>query len=486
MKTKNIYISIVLAVLLSACSKDFTNLSPKSDIATTNFYNTADDFKTAVSGAYGSLQLGGVFGNIYVFGDITTDDTWPSVSGSVTDQDQFDKFYLITTNPFVLSAWNDSYKGIARCNAILSRIDAVTFKNDDLKKQYKAEAKFIRSLIYFNLVRIFGDVPLVLTEISNPDQGYTFGRNPKTEVYTQIEKDLTDAIDGLKSKTAYASTDLGRATNSAAQALLGKVLLTEHKYADAAIQLKKVIDSQIYSLLPSYADVFKANNKNHAESVFDVQYKSGSIGEGNSLPNSFAPENSGNSVIQFGGAGNDRPSTDLEQAYETGDLRKSASMATFYINASGVRVDYYYCKKYWDTPAVANDNNNNFPVIRYSDVLLMYAECLNEVGYVADGDAFKYLNLVRQRAGLPVKTSAAISNQASFRLAMEQERRVEFAFEGQRWFDLVRTGRAITVLNSKSAQIGIKKTLTDANLIFPIPQSQVDINKNKITQNPGY
>ena len=116
----------------------------------------------------------------------------------------------------------------------------------------------------------------------------------------------------------------------------------------------------------------------------------------------------------------------------------------------------------------------------------MYSECLNEIGYAADGDAFVYLNKVRTRALLANSTSATVTSQASFRLTMEQERRVEFAFEGQRWFDLVRTGRAVPVLNAKAVQIGIKKVLTDNNLVFPIPQSQVDINKDKITQNPGY
>lgn len=485
MNTKVLYISFICAIFFGACSKDFTDLSPISDIATSNFYKTSSDFKNAVSGAYGALQFSGVFGNIYVFGDVASDDTYPAISGSVTDQDQFDKFYLITTNPFISGAWNDSYKGIARCNAILDRIDAADF-NADLKKQYTNEAKFVRALIYFNLVRIYGNVPLVLKEITNPDQGYEYNRNPKAEVYAQIEKDLSEAIDGLKTKSEYAAIDMGRATKGAAQSLLGKVLLTEHKYTEAAVQLKKVIDSQIYDLLPLYADVFKVSNKNHKESVLDVQYKAGSLGEGNGLPNSFAPENSGNAVIQFGGGGNNRPSADLEQAFESGDARKDASMATFYINTSGKRVDYYYCKKYWDTPIVSGDNNNNFPIIRYSDVILMYAECLNEAGYVSDGDAFVYLNKVRKRALLNDKTSATVANQASFRLAIEQERRVEFAFEGQRWFDLVRTGRAIPVLNAKATQIGIKKTLTEDNMLFPVPQSQVDINKDKIKQNTGY
>lgn len=484
MKTQIFYLFILLTVFAS-CSSEFTDLAPVSDIATSNFYKTGDDFKNAVSGAYSSLQFGGTYGgNYYVFGDIPSDDSKPVVSGSVTDQDEFDRFYIRTTNPYTSGCWNDCYKGIARCNAILDRIDAVDL-NADLKNQYIGESKFVRALIYFKLVRVFGDVPLIVNEITNPDQGYEFGRSPKAEVYAQIEKDLAEAASVLPA--VYKSDDIGRATKGAANALLGRVLLYQKKYSEAAIKLKLVVDSGIYDLLPTYGDCFKASGKNHKESVFDVQYKSGGLGEGNSLPNSFAPENSGNAVIKFGGGGNNRPTPDLESEYEAGDLRKDATMATSYISEKGVKVDYYFCKKYWDTPATSGDNNNNYPIVRYSDVLLMYAECLNESGYQANGDAFNYLNRIRNRAGLASKTGTDIPTQAAFRLAMEHERRVEFAFEGLRWFDLVRTDRAIPVLNSKSSQIGIlTPPLNQNNLVFPIPQSQIDINSEKITQNPGY
>ncbi|MBN8824663.1 MULTISPECIES: RagB/SusD family nutrient uptake outer membrane protein [unclassified Spirosoma] len=483
MKVSKIYISLLFSLTLSSCSKEFLDLKPISSATSDNFYKTADDFKNAVNGAYASLQSGGIFGNSYVFGDVASDNTVPPASGSVTDQDEFDRFYIKTTNPFISGRWNDSYTAIARYNTILDKIGGVSM-DENLKNRYIAETKFLRAMVYFNLVRTFGDVPLVLKAISNPDEGYEYGRSPKADVYAQIEKDLTDAEGVLP--VSYATAEVGRATKGAAKALLGKVYLTEKKYAQAVAKLKEVIDLGVYDILPNYADVFKVSNKNNKESVFDVQYKSGGAGEGNSWPNSFAPENSGNAVIAFGGGGNNQPTADLINAYESGDKRKDVSLATSYVNASGQTIPYNFVKKYYDTPATNGDNGNNIPVIRYADVLLMYAESLNEVGYQSNGDAFAYLNKIRNRAGLASKTATDIPTQQAFRLAMEQERRVEFAFEGQRWYDLVRTDRAIPVLNSKKDQIRLVNVLTENNLVDPIPQSQIDINRSKIQQNPGY
>ncbi len=432
----------------------------------------------ALNGAYGALQTAGQYGNFYVVSEIPSDDTKPVLSGSVTDQDEFDKFYLRTTNPFLATRWADGYRGIYRTNAILDRIGAVQM-DETLKKRIGAEAKFLRALMYFNLVRVFGDVPLVLKEIADPAEGYDYGRAPVSEVYTQIIKDLSESEGSLPDR--YTGVDVGRITKGAAKALLGKVYLTRKQYNEAATKLKEVIDGGVYDLLPNYADIFKAANKNHKESIFDIQYKKGSIGEGSSFANTFAPENSGNSVIQFGGGGNNQPTADLVNAYEKGDLRFNASMATGYTNAAGVRVEYNYIKKYADAPTVVNDSEDNFPVLRFADVLLMYAEALNETAKPAE--ALPLLNRVRKRAGLPDLTSLT---QAEMRIALEQERRVELAFEGHRWFDLVRTGRAISVLTPKAASIGIKANLTENNLIFAIPQSQIDINPSKIKQNTGY
>lgn len=477
MKTKYILVGL-LTLSLTACKEKFLDLSPVSAVGTSTFFKTQSDVLTALNGAYGAMQFNGQYGQLYVVAEIPSDDTNPVLSGSVTDQDEFDKFYVRTTNPYTLARWNDGYRGIYRCNAVIGQIAGIKM-DEILKKRIVGEAKFLRALMYFNLVRVFGDVPLVLTEITDPLQGYEYGRTPVADVYTQIAKDLSDA-EGVLS-VSYTGADIGRATSGAAKALLGKVYLTQKRYADAVAKLKEVIDKGTYSLLSNYADLFKAANKNSRESIFDVQYKKGNIGEGSPFANAYAPENSGNAVIAFGGGGNNRPMPDLDSSYEPGDPRRNVSMASSYVNSSGATINYYYVKKYADPPVVSGDSEDNWYVLRYADVLLLYAEALNETGKPAD--ALPYLNQIRKRVGLADK---AITTQADMRLAIEQERRVELAFEGHRWFDLVRTGRALPVLQVKATAIGIKTALSENNLIFPIPQSQIDINSTKIKQNPGY
>lgn len=482
MKHLKIYSMVLAAILTVSCQDSFLDLQPVSSAASGNFYKTAADMKVALNAAYASLQSGGISINKYVFGEISSDNTSPVASGSVTDQDEFDRFYIRTTNPFISGRWNDGYNAISRANTVLEKIVAVEM-SEELKKRYIAEAKFLRAFVYFELVRTFGDVPLVVKSLtSSLDEAYEYGRSPAAEVYGQIEKDLTEAEADLP--VSYTGADIGRATKGAVKSLLGKVYLTQGKAAPAAAKLREVIDLNSYELV-SYADAFDPAKKNGKEAVFEIQFSAG-IGEGNSWPNSFAPQNSGNAVINFGGGGNNRPTQDLIDAYEPGDLRKDFSLATSYVNASGQTIQDVYVRKYRFSPALNGDNGNNIPVIRYADVLLMYAECLNEQSYQANGEAFRYLNMIRKRAGLPEKTASEIPDQAAFRLAMERERRVEFAFEGHRWYDLVRTGRAVAVINSKASDINLVAPITQNNLVFPIPQSQIEINRNKITQNPGY
>jgi starch-binding outer membrane protein, SusD/RagB family len=483
MKKIKFYIPIVAALALHSCSKDFLDLQPVSSASSGSFYKNAADIKVALSGAYAALQSGGISTNNYVFGEIRSDNTYPVASGSVTDQDEFDRFYIRTTNPFISARWNDSYNAITRVNTILERIDAIEM-DAALKTRYIAECKFLRGYVYFELVRTYGDVPLITKSLtSSLNEAYDYGRNPVTEVYAQIEKDLAEAEPDLPA--SYTGADIGRITKGATNGLLGKVLLTQKKFDVAAVRLKAVIDSKLYDTLP-YADIFDANKKNGKEAVFEIQFAAGMSGEGNPWPNAFAPQNSGNAVIAFGGGGNNRPTQDLIDAYEPGDIRKDFSLATSYVNAAGRTIQDVFVRKYRGNPAINNDNANNIPIIRYSDVLLMYAECLNEIAYNGGGEAMTYLNMIRRRAGLSTKTSADIPDQAAFRVAMERERRVEFAFEGHRWYDLVRTGRAIPVINSKAVSINLVAPITAEDLVAPIPQSQVEINRDKMTQNPGY
>ncbi|MBC7891604.1 MAG: RagB/SusD family nutrient uptake outer membrane protein [Sphingobacteriaceae bacterium] len=477
MKSRYLFTTL-LCLSLTACKDKFLDLAPISQANTSSFFKTQSDLLNALSGAYGALQFAGQYGQLYVVAEIPSDDTSPVLSGSVTDQDEFDKFYLRTTNPFLATRWADGYRGIYRCNTVIDRTAGVTM-DEALKARLVGEAKFLRALMYFNLVRVFGDVPLVLKEISDPAEGYEFARAPVAEVYAQIIKDLTDADAALPA--SYTGANVGRATKGAAKGLLGKVYLTQKNYAGAVAKLKEVVDAATYDLLPNYADLFKTANKNSKESIFEVQYKKGAIGEGSNFGNTYAPENSGNAVIQFGGGGNNQPTVDLINSYEAGDVRRDVSLATSYVNAGGTKIDYRYVRKYLDAPLTNGDAEDNGYVLRYADVLLLYAEALNESGQTAQ--ALPLLNRVRQRAKLADKTGLT---QAETRLAIEQERRVELAFEGHRWFDLVRTGRAIPVLNAKAAAIGIKAQLGENNLVFPVPQSQVDINVSKIKQNTGY
>ena len=279
MKIAKSYIILATSLMLTACSDSFLDLKPISTATSDNFYRTADDFKNAVNGAYAGLQSGGLTGNSYVFGEITSDNTVAVASGSVTDQDEFDRFYIKTTNPFISGRWNDAYSVIARYNTILDKIGPAVI-DETLKNRYIAETKFLRAVVYFTLVQTFGDVPLILKPVATPDEGYEYGRSPKAEIYAQIEKDLSEAESVLP--VSYPAADLGRATKGAAKSYLGKVYLTQKKYGPAAAKLKEVIDLGIYMLLPSYADVFRVANKNHKESIFDVQYKSGGANEGNS------------------------------------------------------------------------------------------------------------------------------------------------------------------------------------------------------------
>ena len=254
--------------------------------------------------------------------------------------------------------------------------------------------------MYFNLVRTFGDVPLVLEVINNPSEGYAYGREATGNVYEQIVSDLREA--GAVLPEQVASAEIGRATRGAAMALLGKVYLTLGQWDLAAQTLKALIGMGTYQLLPNYANLFGASNENSRESIFEVQFKKGSSGEGSPYTNQFAPIGSGTAVTGLGNPlGQNIPTDAIVAAYETGDLRKNASMQTTY-TLNGNTVTHNYVAKYLGQPAANLDSDNNWIVLRYADVLLMYAEALNELGFAANGEAFLYLNQVRKRAGLPL------------------------------------------------------------------------------------
>ena len=486
MKLKYNLIAIaLLGFSFSSCS-DFLEQNPQTDLSENDFYKTADDILLAVNGAYSSLQEGDIYGNWYVFGEIPSDNTRNQLSGSVTTQNEFDQFYIDTQNSMIANFWKAAYKVINRTNTVLGRIDGIEI-NTELANRYKLECKFIRALMYFNLVRVYGDVPLVLKEISI-SESYDILREPKENVYNQIIADLKEAQD---LPVSYSTAEDGRATQGAAKALLANVYMTLHKYAEAETILAEIINSGRYSLLENtpgslnidgYKNVFSPVNHNSEEGIFEIQFLKGGYGEGSNYANNFAPENSGTNVVAVGGTGgNNIPEMDIYNAYEEGDLRRDFSMSLGYYDnrKNNEWVESRYVCKFMDVPYQNNDASNNYPVIRYADVILMYAEALNQNGKTAE--ACKYLNMTRRRGfGYQTTETSPVdlqtTDKAQFALMVEQERRVELAFENHRWFDLIRTGRAVEVMRSKGF------SLNETNLICPIPQKQIDVNP-KLTQN---
>jgi len=492
MKTKFVKLAL-LATLLNACNKDnFLEVVPESERTVINFYKTSADFNNAAIGTYSTLKNGGLYGNgsgaLIWLGETITDNTGYGSTRQPINISSFEieDFNFSLSNSYFSSAWIGHYAGIARANAILDRINTVEF-DETLKDQYEGEARFLRAIFYFNLVRLFGDVPLITAEINDPYGASKLTRNAVAEIYTLIESDLKIAEDKLPN--VISASNAGRASKWAAKALLGKVYLTRKQFDKAAAKLKEIIDDNKFSLLPNYADVFAASTSFAAnkEVLFAVQYKSGQIGQGSALYSSWLPFNV--NVPEFGvaggnGGGINEPTADLAAAYETGDLRKAVSLATSYHDAQNRVVNDPYSIKFRQTGIISGDSDVDFPILRYADVLLMYGEALNENGNTLDG--LKYLNMVRRRAfGFPIN---AVTNQpsdlvtlnpAEFRLKMENERRVELAFESHRWFDLVRTGRLVEVMTAKGYAI------KPYHILYPIPQRELDLNP-ALGQNQGY
>ncbi|WP_128546986.1 RagB/SusD family nutrient uptake outer membrane protein [Larkinella soli] len=475
-------VSLCVLLLLGGCSESFLDEVPQAERSETNFYRTTEDFYNAVVGAYSTLKNAGLYGSgsgaLFAMTEVVSDNTDLGVTRQALNASTYEiEDLLVTiTNATVGSAWTGHYLGIARTNAILDRLPAAAVPQAG-KDRFEGEARFLRALFYFNLVRLFGDVQLITKEIASPYGANTLTRSPAAEVYALIVEDLKVAKEKLPATLPAA--EAGRASRGAAGALLGKVYLTLKQYDNAVAVLKEVIEAKTYDLMPGFAAVFSPTTSYVAnrEVIFAVPYVSGQIGQGSEMWSNWAPFNAGVALLGTGGGnggGFNRPTADLAGAFEPGDLRKEASLLTSFKNAQGRDVNDAYVVKFRQQGALAGDSDVDFPVLRYADVLLMVAEALNETGKTAE--ALPFLNQVRKRAGLADKP---LLSQADFRLAVEQERRVELAFENHRWFDLVRTGRYLPVLSAKGFKI------KDFHRFYPIPQREIDLNKT-LTQNTGY
>lgn len=453
---KNIYIILLCVLFLfpTGCSEDFLELAPKDTLNGETFYTTENEFNEALAGVYAKLQ--GQVGFYFEMSEWRSDnlDLGAPTSGT---QDRFNvnKFVDTPSNGIIEAAWANFYNGILRSNLIIDRIVGAQF-DEATKKRIEAEARFIRALTYFNIVRLWGDVPIILTEIS-AQEGLNIGRSSVNDAYVEIEKDLKFAIENMPS-----NADLGRATANAAKALLGKVFLTQGKYADSEVILRELVG--VFSLLPDIADVFDPDNKANNEIIFSIRFNKNVAGEGHGY------------WFSVGDLSTVSLTDKLTNIFSTGDLR--TSMITY----QPTNDNSFVPAKFFDTK-VDNRVGNDFILLRYADVLLMLAEVINQQGYSTTGDAYTYLNEVRNRAGLTPLTSTELPGQEMFHNAVLKERFLEFPLEGHRWFDLIRTNTADQEIFS-----GIGINVPDTRLIYPIPNVEIEkINNDQLYyQNAGY
>lgn len=451
---KKTYRYIIFLLVFAGCSSEFTELAPEETLNAFEFYKTQDEFNSAVVAAYARLQshVGLCFELEY------RSDNLNIGAPTAGTQDRFDlnEFKETSANGIVGETWRIYYNQIFRSNVITDNIGGADF---ELKNQYEAEARFLRALAHFNVVRLWGDVPLVLNQLSAAES-IRVPRSPVADVYQAIETDLLYAAENLPSSPSA----FGRATSGAAKTLLGKVYLTQKRFTEALSILEEVVGQ--YSLLPDVTDVFDTNNKQNNEIIFSIRFDKDIDGENHGL------------WLNVSDVSTADISTKLLATYEDTDARKY--LAEYQPNPGG---SLFAPGKFLDEQSsVTNRFGNDYILLRYADVLLMISEAQNEIEYQSSGIAFDYLNDVRERAGASVLSSTELPDQDSFREAVLDERFLEFPYEGQRWFDLVRTNTA----REEMAEVG--KNVQSHQLLFPIPQAEIEKinNPDILSQNPGY
>lgn len=497
---KLIYIPAVLIgsmILYAACGKSFLDIPPQGRVTEEEIRTNPTAAIDLVNGVYNVMWLGGFGPDIHGLQFITlTSISSDDADKGSTPQDyepalQIDNFTFTATNPIVQNYWTGLYQGIARCNQALDKLPLSPLPDAD-KNRLIGEVRFLRGYFYFNLVRTYGGVPK-LDRVPTPDEANSDEfqtRASAEDIYQLIIGDLRFAVDNVPLKGA---TQTGRVTKGAAQMLLGKVYLYRKDWQNAFTLSQAVVTSGLYDTLSNYADIWRVKGANSIESIFEVQ--TGTNAACNAAIELYA--NSQGIRARRGwsdfGFGFNNPSADLAAAYEPGDKRKDATIITIQPNGTvlwdGFRVpsrdsvenDRYNYKAYHSRTqeiycGSPDRTPKNLRVLRYGELLLQYAEAANELGNGAE--ALAKLNIVRRRAGLPAATNGG---QADLRQKIWKERRVELAMEHDRFWDLVRTGRAGQVLRAHG-----KAFVDNKNELFPIPQEQRVLSNNRLTQNPGY
>ncbi|MBO9203783.1 MULTISPECIES: RagB/SusD family nutrient uptake outer membrane protein [Niastella] len=493
------YSLIALVGLLSACEKQLDQ-NPISGQASSDFYTSKIDFTQGVNAVYNGLKT--YPDRLLNLSETRSDNLYAVSDGGVRDWEGINSFQkTIAGNVYVNEAWTGNFNAIFRANSVLEQLAArsAVIGDSALAVRFEAETRFLRAFYYFDLVRLFGKVPII-DKVVTPAESVTIGRSSVSDVYNFIISDLKFATDNLPE--TYAAADKGRATKYAAKGMLALVYMTRssptyningpglalNEWSQALTLLNDIIASKKYVFGPSYADIFNYDKENNQEVIFDVQYNTGSNPVvGATFPWLLVPDNYFQAIGKTTQGGlTIRPvSNDLLNAYDPADTRKSFSVHGGFKATNGAVETRNFFKKYVDTTKVPLNRVDwpiNFIVLRYTDVLMMKAECIlhGAAGTQADVDAI--VNQVRGRALLTPVSNVTLAN-------LFEERRKEFAAEGSRWHDLVRSGNIESIMTTWITKEDVGKTMQPFQknyILYPIPQSELDVKPGLYDQNPGY
>ncbi|GAA5225345.1 RagB/SusD family nutrient uptake outer membrane protein [Membranihabitans marinus] len=511
---KQLILYIIFGIFFfTSCSEDFLKLSPETNLTTPNFFKTESHFDLALVGAYQQLR-GIVVPGLYM-DEMRSDNTffryYAPDRGPANWVEDIIEWIDQSQTTIVNTRYYNNYSGISRVNTIIAKVNDADISNE-AKDRVLGEALFLRAFYYFDLVTHYGGVPLYLEDVLD-EAGAYITRSDESAVYNQIIVDLEKAIPLLPTVTVFPQS--GRATKGAAKMLLGKTFMSKpnREYDKAEKQLLDIVNMN-YSLLDNYADCFDPQNKNNSESIFEIQYKEGNDGQQSNFIYSMLPKTSDTKLLTGVSANNvtaggwNVPNLGLIESYEDGDLRLKSSVKiiegtlnggdpysdpVIYLNILEIgeydedpdKVYFPFVAKFVHGPySLPNNTGENWPVFRYSDVLLLLSECLVEQG--KNNESLQYINKVRDRAGLSNLTSVSLGD-------VLKERRHELAFENHRMTDLIRTGKAIEVMTAYGNRMKEENSFLPQNafdikeyrLVYPIPFRETQINVD-IIQNPGY
>ncbi|GAB4026625.1 RagB/SusD family nutrient uptake outer membrane protein [Spirosoma koreense] len=495
---------IMFLIAMTSCGDKFLSVIPTDVLTDANFFQTEADAQSALIGVYGQLQSESTFGNVVDAANLD----W-TMSGDLYEQDQntprveLEMLSLPANNLYIGQLYSALFQGVSRANFVIERVTKMEGLTPQVKASILAQAKFLRGIYYYRLVNYFGGVSLITTELTASSK-LDIPRASAADIWKQVETDLSEAVTDLPA--TWSGGDIGRATKGAALAFLVKAQLWQQKYQEAVTTSEAIIGLGIYGLLPNFRSVFLKSNENNKEIVFETQYSSVSDGsEGNGLDVRSAPRGAPAAYIGRAANSNFVPQTSWINAIErdqTGKIKDQRYYGVIigpgeahpempgFVMPSTFPNPYtktgYIVTKYWQEASLVA-SGINAPIIRYPEVLLNYAEALNEIGRSAE--AMTQVNLVRSRAKLDPKPLDLAKDKVLD--AVFYERRMEFIWESPGAFsDLNRRGRFLDFIKANRAdydkiQVATKPWVQQKIILLPIPQSARDVNKS-LTQNPGY